>query len=162
MTTSDLVWPDHVTLGEARRWLRQEAQDKGGTCPCCTQRAQIYRRTIHSGMARALVVMCREHGMDWQDKTSTLRGYGAAARDESLLRFWGLLEEDVRTREDGGHAGWWRVTDAGRRFVHGRILVPKYALVYDGRCLGSDGPHVSIVQCLGKRFNLSRLMAGEE
>ncbi|WP_037065874.1 hypothetical protein [Pseudonocardia acaciae] len=153
-------FPDTAPLGQAREWLRQHAVGKGAACPCCQQRAQVYHRGIHAGMARALVVMYREHGTEWQNKTVTLRGLGSGARDESLLRYWGLLEEDQRPREDGGRAGWWRVTPLGRAFVLGEATVPKYARVYDGRCLGLDGEAVSIVQCLGKRFNLLALLEG--
>ena len=148
-----------VTLAEARQRLG-DALEEGTRCPCCDQHAQVYRRSIHSGMARALVAMYRAHGTAWQDKTATLRGLGSASRDESLLRYWLLLEEATEPRPDGGRAGWWRVTSIGEAFVTRGLRVQKYARVYDGRCLGLDGEPVSIVQCLGKRFNLAALLAG--
>lgn len=146
-----------TTLHEARERLMVERWE-GTDCPCCGQRAQVYKRSLHSGMGRALVIMYRAAGTEWQDKTVTLRGVGAAARDESLLRYWGLLEEAAVRREDGGRAGWWRVTDLGRDFVLERIKVDKYVYVYDRECLGSDGPTVSIRDCLGTRFDLRDLL----
>jgi hypothetical protein len=148
-----------TTLEEARQQLG-DALEEGTRCPVCDQHAQVYRRSIHAGMARALVLMYREHGTEWQDKTETLKGIGSAARDESLLRYWLLLEEHPGPREDGGRAGWWRVTSLGKAFVVAGLRVQKYALVYNGSCLGFEGDRVSIHHCLGKRFNLARLLEG--
>jgi hypothetical protein len=148
-----------VTLEQARDWLRQRT-DEGARCPCCTQFAKVYKRAINSGMARALVTMYRVGGEDWLHKPTVLRGLGAAARDEALLRYWGLVEEEVAVRPDGGRTGWWRVTPKGGLFVLNVTTVQKYALVYDSRCLGLDGPQVSIVDALGTKFNLNDLMAG--
>jgi hypothetical protein len=145
-------------VSQARQWLREQARDHGADCPVCKRFTKVYRRSINSGMAYALAMMWSEHGTGWQDKTVTLRGVGAAARDESLLRYWGLIEEDQRRREDGGRAGWWRVTETGAEFAVGRRSVPKYALVYDSRCLGVEGPPVTIRDCLRDRFDLEELL----
>lgn len=150
--------PDDATLGEAKEWLRQRIAE-GARCPCCTQFAKEYRRKLNSGMAFALVRMYQLHGTSWQDKTITLKGAAAAARDESLLRHWGLLEEDKRTRADGGHAGWWRVTDLGEQFIQGRVKVRSHVVLYDNRFRGLNGFEVTIEQCLGSRFSRAELMA---
>ena len=149
------------TVGEAAAWLAVESQKGGAKCPCCTQLVKVYRRALNAGMAYALVVMYRSHGLGWQQKTETLRGVGAAARDESLLRYWDLLEEDLRLREDGGRAGWWRVTEAGREFVLGRSRVPRHAVVFDTRCLRLDDTdgQVTIREALARKFNWAELMA---
>ena len=146
------------TLEQAKQWLRDRVDD-GARCPCCNQYAKIYRRKLNSGMAAALVRMYRTHGCDWQDKTITLRGYAAAARDESLLRYWDLLEEATDTRDDGGRAGWWRVTTRGAHFVQGFAKVQSHALVYDSNLRSLDGPMVTIHDCLGAKFSLAELMA---
>jgi hypothetical protein len=44
--------------------------------------------------------------------------------------------------------------------VLNRSLVPTYAQIYDGRCLGYDGEPVSIVDALGKKFDYHELMEG--
>ena len=51
--------------------------------------------------------------------------------DAAKLVYWGLIEEEALQREDGGRAGWWRVTAYGERFLKGLIRVPKYARVFD-------------------------------
>lgn len=147
------------SLRDAQNWLRDQVDD-GARCPCCTQYAKVYRRKINSGMARALVEMYVKARNDWIHKPTALSGLGAAARDESLLRYWGLIEESSEEREDGGRAGWWRVTELGSDWLHARVTVPKYARVYDGRCLGLTGEPCTAAEALGARFDLRELMAG--
>jgi len=148
-----------TTVAEEKARLRAEWEE-GTTCRCCGQRVQLYRRKLNSGMARALIVMYRAHGLEWQDKTVTLSGVGAAARDEPLLRFWGLLEEDTRTREDGGRAGWWRVTEKGAAFIRQGTRVPKYAKTFNSQCYGLEGESITIRDALGDRFDLEELLYG--
>lgn len=152
---------DNTPLGTARRWLRDRV-DEGERCPCCTQLAKVYRRALNAGMARALIAMYRAGGTDWIHKPTVLKGLGSAARDESILRYWGLLEEEKDRRPDGGRSGWWRVTDAGEEFVLGATTVPKHARIYDGRCLGLDPEsYISIKDALGNKFDYDALMRGE-
>lgn len=152
--------PELTTLAEAQAWIRDQADGDGARCPCCTQLAKVYRRRLNAGMARSLIVMYRCHGLAWQDKTVTLSGVGAAARDESLLRYWCLLEEADATREDGGRAGWWRVTTRGALFVRDMLRVPAHAIVYDGRCLGLDDQagRIGIRDALSRKFDYDELM----
>ena len=156
-TTAAVPGPS-TSLGEARAWLRKRVGE-GERCPCCQQFAKVYKRSINSSMARALVTMYRVAGTDWV-KMSDALGAGKVDRaDEAKLRYWKLIEEEPELRPDGGRAGWWRVTDLGRQFVLGTVTVPKYAHVYDGRCLGLEGAPVRIEEALGNRFDLSELMA---
>lgn len=146
---------DTSTLREAKVWLRGEL-DGGAKCPCCTQLAKVYRRKLNAGMARSLLRMYNAGGIEWVDVPTVCVG---SSREEGKLRYWGLVEEDDTPREDGGHAGQWRVTPAGRAFILGDLTVQSHAKVYDSRCLGLEGPQVTIIDCLGKRFNLAELMA---
>jgi len=157
------MFRDEMTLGEARSLLRTLV-DEGERCPCCTQLAKVYKRKIHSTMARELIHFWRRAGIDWFD-LPVLAGEISGKRraytgDSAKLRYWGLLQENDTRREDGGRAGWWRVTDKGAAFVRDALLVPKYARIYDGRCLGLDGDPVSIRDSLGDKFRYDDLMAG--
>jgi hypothetical protein len=145
---------DNVTLGEARAWLRKRAEE-GATCPCCTQFAKVYKRKLNSGMARSLIAMFVIKGTDWVHIPTEL---SARSREEGKLAYWGLVEESVEPRDDGGRAGWWRVTPAGRRFVLRETRVPKYARIYDGRRLSLTGEPVSIMDALGDKFDYNELM----
>jgi hypothetical protein len=146
-----------ATLEEARAWLRLR-REEGAKCPCCKQLTRVYRRRLNSGMARALVLLYKAGGTDWVHKPTILGGVGAAARDESLLRYWGLLAEADARRQDGGRAGWWRVTLPGAEFVLGERLVPEYVVVYDSRALRTEGKMIDIQMALGNRFNLDDLL----
>jgi len=149
------------TLARAKRDLQAGLAD-GTHCPCCGQRAQLYHRALNSGMAAALVVLTRESlPGEWVHKPTVLRGLGASARDEALLRYWELLEDSLEVREDGGKNGWWRVTPKGRAFVEDpSMTVPKYVNVYSGQSHGLDGPPITIVDALGQRFNYGELLRG--
>lgn len=145
------------TLAEARDWLRTRL-DEGEHCPCCTQYAKVYRRKINSGMARSLIAMYRISPTDWIHLPTQV---GARSREEGKLAYWGLVEEENSIRPDGGRAGWWRLTQKGRIFVQGNTALPKYARVYDGRCLGLiTGETATIHDALGTAFSYDDLMRG--
>lgn len=156
--TATTELPDQVTLGEARQFLRERIDD-GHPCPLCHQHAKVYKRSINSGMVRGLAEMWKAHGTHWHDKISTLRARGVDGREESKLRYWALVEESPERRDDGGHAGTWRVTENGEAFLLGGLRVPKYAHIYDSRCLRFSGPHVSVYDCVRERFDLRELLS---
>jgi hypothetical protein len=146
-----------ITLEEAKADLRKHL-DEGARCPCCTQFAKVYRRKIHAAMARDLVITYREAGDEWFHVRKVL-GYHHG--DFAKLAMWELIEESSEKRDDGGRAGWWRVTPLGTRYVSGVHRVPKYARVYDGRLLSLDHSElVDIHDALGTKFSLADLMAG--
>lgn len=145
---------DGMTLAEARNELRELVMEAGHKCPCCTQLAKVYRRKIHATMARSLILMWRAAGTDWVH-VPTVAGDACEA---GKLRYWGLVEEEKATRPDGGRTGWWRVTDKGAAWIGDRTRVPKYAHIYDGRCLRVAGDPISITDALGDRFDYGELM----
>lgn len=150
---------DDLSLAQARQVMLSQRDDPGGTfCPCCTQHVQLYRRKLHSGMVASLISMYRSGGL-LPVHTPTVLGKKQA--DEAKMRWWGLIEECDVTRDDGGRAGWWRVTQLGEQFVLGRSRVPSHALVYLNDCEGFDGELVDVRQALGERFRYDDLMSGE-
>ena len=148
---------DTRTVDEAARWVRDN-RDEGVTCPCCDQLAKVYRRPINSGMAVSLITMYRTARQEWQHIPTTI---GGKSREEGKLRYWSLVEEQRTVkRDDGGRAGFWRVTDLGAAFVLGRVTVPKYARIYNKVCLALEGEQVTIQDALGTKFNYMELMHG--
>jgi hypothetical protein len=144
-------------LGQLKAWLRAKA-DEGTTCPLCEQTVKVYRRKITSTMARSLIEMYRAAGKDWAHLPTVISSQRA---DEGKLAYWGLLEEEKVRRPDGGRAGYWRVTDLGELFIQGNLAVPKYARVYNGRCLSLvTTEKVTIKDALGTKFDYAELMAG--
>jgi hypothetical protein len=79
--------------------------------------------------------------------------------DGAACPCWHLVAELDEPRDDGGRAGYWRVTELGVEFLRGTLRVPKYARVYDGRRLGFAGELVGVADCLGEPFRLDELMA---
>jgi hypothetical protein len=145
-----------ATIREGVDYVLKVAADGGGECPCCRQRVQVYRRTIGSGMARALINQWRAVGQDWT-KTRLL---WTMTHEAAQLQWWGLIEPG-QDRPDGGKGGEWRITDAGRDFVLGKISVAKHAKVFDGTLLGLDASDgvISIEDALGTRFSYAELMS---
>jgi hypothetical protein len=80
--------------------------------------------------------------------------------ESSQLIWWDLLEEELVLRPDGGRAGFWRITEIGRRFVEGEITLTKKAMIYDHTKLSMEGPQVTFAQVLKKPFDLQELMSG--
>lgn len=145
------------TLEEVREWLRDRVDD-GAKCPCCTQFAKVYRRKITVQAARVLIRMYHAAGTDWVNLPDLIERKGA---DEAKPRYWGLLEAMEGTRPDGSsRVGWWRLTPEGVAFVRDELRVPKYARIYDGRCLSLEGDPVGIRDALGTKFRYDELMAG--
>lgn len=143
------------TVVEARRWLR-EHDEEGAICPCCTQLVRVYRRRIHATMASRLIRFYRRYGLDYGSLPKLT--LGGAESDFGKLRYWDLIEEADLERQDGGRAGWWRVTVAGEWWVQGLSRIPLHALIYDSRLLRLEGRRIGVVEALGKRFNYAELM----
>jgi hypothetical protein len=143
-------------LREAQDELREQLlAGEAVRCPCCTQLAKVYKRQIHAKMAYTLIRAYRVGGLEWVHLPSQVPD---RARDDGMLAYWGLLEESTEPREDGGRAGWWRITAAGYDFLRGRFPVRKYAHVYDGRVLQLSGDLRYIRDCLGDKFDYDELM----
>jgi hypothetical protein len=152
--TTPVVWDYTQPLSHVQAQLR-ELIDDGTRCPCCAQMAKVYRRTIHAKMARELIQCYREAGTAWFHMPSIIGHTGDLAK----ARYWNLMREDTtELREDGGRAGWWQITPTGEAFINHQVSVPKYARIYDGRKLSLEGPPVTIVDSLGKKFNYRELM----
>lgn len=180
--------PDSATIAEAKRYLRAH-WTAGATCPCCTQRVQLYRRTITAGMALALLSLYRatralpaagaggdghlsEDPYLHAEKTFKAdRSLPQAARgDFTKLALWGMIEPAPGKREDGStRNGYWRITETGRLFAEGKLAVRKYVWLFNNREYAPpDGEararqRVMIGDALGKRYDYSEMMnAGRE
>jgi hypothetical protein len=149
----------NTPVGEAREHIMEQAREDGIKCPCCDQLAKVYRRQIYSTMVRQIIKLYRAGAATRYVHVPTVIGYNGG--DVCKLRYWGLIEEQDETRTDGGRAGNWRLTELGVAWIKGEVTVPKYALIYDGRCLALEGDPVNIQNSLGKKFNYYELMAGE-
>lgn len=133
------------------------AEGESFDCPTCGQHAKVYKRTITSSMAYALIQMYRakgdEHG--WFHLPSVV-GHGG---DAAKLAYWNFIEPKGGERADGSkRTGWWRITFDGEAFVRGTLFVRRYVHVYNGAVLGKSGHTITIRDALGTRFNYDALM----
>jgi hypothetical protein len=143
------------SLEEARDQLYSLVADgEAVRCPCCDQTAKLYKRKIHSTMARTLILMYKTHGTSYGHMPSL----DINTHEGAQLSWWGLIEEDDKTRADGGRAGWWKVSDLGKKFILKQRQVKEYALIYNGTCLDLEGGDVWISDCLAKGFDYRELM----
>lgn len=153
---------DTSTLKEARDWLRERLDD-GEECPCCTQRAQTYKRKLNVTMIKALAKLARAqknlHDDVYLHAPTVLDKDADLAREVGKLAYWDLLIEGTGKRGDGGHAGMWRVSLLGLEFLRGEKKVFKYARVFNGRRLGYDGDRIDINEVAGE-FDLRELLEG--
>ena len=147
------------TIDEAKRWLRDRLNE-GAECPVCRQHAQLYRRKLNAGMARALIQIYRHAGLEWtrvQDIPDGPRG-----GDYAKLRFWGFLEPRGDKADDGNSSGWWRVTIDGQRFLLNSMTAPSHVGTYNNKTYPLTDPvaQISIQEALGDKFNYDDLLRG--
>lgn len=131
---------------------------EGTVCPCCGRYAKINKFSINGSMVRALSwiaeesertvdgwAMVQENGPDWIKRSNS----------HAKLLHWGLLERKaVDDGVDKVCSGIYRPTKSGVDFLLGRLLVKKFALVYNNITLLLDGPMVGVDDCAGKKFKL--------
>jgi hypothetical protein len=137
--------------------------NKGLDCPCCGRYAKVYRRTMTSAIARLLIWMYNKSGdaTPWIHLNSA-EGIGTLHRgDHAKLRFWGLVEAKPIEESDGEKrcAGYWRITEKGKKFVRNEIEVPAKIILLFNEFIGFDGNQMSIKDALGKKFSYSDLMS---
>lgn len=150
---------DDTPLREVRDFVAHGAETGGVICPACSQRAEVYPRTMTSDMARVLIAMWNKSGQDWvkvPGLTNAPKG-----GDYAKMRFWGLIENRPEDRREDGSSrtGWWRITDLGRDFVLGRMTIVNHAHIYNNEPLRHDGTSMNIRDALGKKFNYAELMS---
>lgn len=143
-----------------------EPTEEGCRCPACNQYVKLYHRKITSSMAYGLILIFRENRKNdnqyihlWNFFKSLNIPSAIMTGDIMKLRYWGLLERKNGEREDGSNrVGFYRITEKGKEFVNGNILVPKEAKVFNSKFFGFAGDKISIKQALKSKFNYEELM----
>lgn len=128
------------------------------TCPCCDQLVKVYQRKVSGVAARDLIKFSRTSTEGEYRHISKIQ-LASGGGDFAKLQLWGLVIEETNSDTGKRTSGMWCITDKGRKFVEGSVLLPKYVLIYNGRFLGFDGEDVTIEECLGNKFNYSELMS---
>ncbi len=153
--------------------LEQEFRDRledGVDCALCGRHAKIYAKPLYAAMGRALLHVYRyfqrPDAEEWVHMGQLLgtkpEAHSYAGGDPSKLVLWGLLEARPGERPDGSHrVGFYRLTQLGRDFVEGRVMVHRRVRTYAGKVLGFAGPQVTLSDVLGEAFSLTELVGAE-
>ena len=153
------------TIDEARAELRKN-WETGLNCPCCGQRVQLYKVVLTSAQTTGLVNLYR---MDKKQpnqyfKISDIEAYkeGFSGGSFAKCKHWGLAVDQVNTDTHKRTSGMWAITDLGRRFVEGKVTVPKYVQLYNKKKYG-DPTHeaVHIQDTFKSRFDYHKLMGND-
>lgn len=150
------------TIAEAKAYLKENHKE-GTSCPCCGQFVKMYSRKITSTDAYGLITFYRHAGTTFQHAKNLFREHVPKATINdggtfAKLRHYQLIESAGKTRDDGGHAGIWRVTPLGESFVKGEISIKSKVLLYNGKCYGVEGDNITIQGALRNKFNYNELM----
>lgn len=131
-----------------------------GDCPCCGRYAQVYKRQVNSTCVVKLIKCFKLGGETEYVHGGAVHIHGmSGAGDFSVAKYWGLLEQKYHEPDEKKSSGYWRLTEKGIDFIGKLITIPKYALVFDDQLIRLEGEQVSIVDCLGEKFNYAELMA---
>lgn len=134
--------------------------DKAVQCPHCTQWVKLYRRSITSPMAEALIALFRLNRTTRRYYHITDIMPNRHPGDFAKLVYWGLIEEQPKApNKDTRTSGYWRITEQGDDFVNRRVRVQKYVRVFDSRVYGFEGELADIAECLSNAFSYQELMA---
>ena len=88
-----------------------------------------------------------------QNCDSAIRG------DIVKLKYFGLIEPRVETREDGSDRnGYYKVTEKAISFVNRKIKVPKYFNIFNNKLMGYSEEQVDIADALNNKFEYEKLM----
>lgn len=136
--------------------LKELMRPEGVICPCCTQRAKIYKRSITHEMAEDLIKLAHMP-TGWHHVKAM--GYKGGSGDFAKLAYWGLIEERPKDPSVSKKrtSGEWRITEKGTDFVLGTIKVKLYAHMYNKTVLAYSGEEVGITDCVDE-FHYQELM----
>jgi hypothetical protein len=148
------------SLAEAREWVMAN-RDDGVRCPCCDRYAKRYWRQLHSGVITYLIKFLRVTLANPDEPWHHYRTFGNDGQDYRKAQAWELIEPRPGNEDpDKKQSGYWRLLPKGIDFLYGRTTVPKYAIIYNDTLEGFDGPQVTVVDCLTKKFSYPELMEG--
>ncbi len=152
------------TLSEARTEFFAARELKGMHCPCCDRWGKLNRRPLSSGIAMGLCWCYKLRRHDWFDIEDIRRevlkqdGFTIVRGNLTIARWWGLLEKKNKEDDENPASGFYRVTEAGSRFVLGLSPARKYAYHYNQKCEGLSEETITIHEALGTKFSWIEVM----
>ncbi len=77
--------------------------------------------------------------------------------DYSIIKHFGLMEEEINDLTEKKNSGYWRITQKGIDFVSQKIEVPSHVNLYNNKVLGFSDTKTNVVKSLGTKFNFKEL-----
>ncbi len=133
------------------------------TCPCCGQLVKLYKRTITHSMVYHLIKLYK---LQQQSGSSQLQFFHmrqigtpkSGGGDFSKLQYWGLIAPMAHVMGAKKTSGKWRITTEGMRFVRNKLMVEKYAEVYNGSVQQFSGGMINVTDAINQQFDYKKLM----
>ena len=145
-----------------KRWMKPKLS-QGVVCPCCGKKCKKYARPLNNGMARMMLALYRAEtdGEGWAHVTRFEHvdgvDLGVVNGDYTYLKHWGLLE--AKRKENGEPAsGVWRLTELGKKFVSGEVVVPRKVVLVNDILIETSEETTDIYKALGERFDYKALV----
>lgn len=146
------------TVGDAQDYIEALCEE-GVECPCCGQLSRLWKRKLNSNMAVFLISLVRAWNANGREPVHhTACSY--VGRDYPLVARFGLactMENDDDSKRT---SGMWEPTSDGVDFVHDRLNVRRYVLIFDNRVIGFTGETIGVREALGDSFNYRELLEG--
>lgn len=153
--------PDTATVGEARQRLREDCF-KGTNCDVCRQRVQMYKYTINGTAVADLINLYNLTGGKTKDFRHVNEFSNLASRSFTKLKHWGLIEDSVNEDTAKRTSGMWAMTDKGRAFVLGQIMIPDRVILFNKQAYNpQEKNEITVEEALGKKFNYQELISGK-
>ena len=145
------------TLAEAKQFIN-DGREEDVNCPCCGTLAKVYARKFNHGMVASLIYLYGtwKRGDRYVFLRNEIPRKVLKANQYQLPAYWGLMKK--RTVDGKPQEGQWRITGKGIRFLHRKLKVPQYALLYKGDCLGFRGNLIGPKDAVGVHFDFRELM----
>lgn len=147
------------TLEQAKRDYQKVLKGDGGRCPCCKRWGKINGYQVTSTQVKGMIWMYKNFRKNEWIELGKAPKYILRSKALATLRHWDLVEKKPKEeKEDKRGSGFWRLTQKGRDFIRKKIVLPKYAFVFDSRLISYSTERVDVIQSLNKKFSYEELM----
>lgn len=110
-----------------------------GICTECGAKKVEYRFGFNKGLAIFLVKLY-ERGEP--AKTDDLGLTYSQRTNSQKIRYWGLARPYI-TEDTVQKRGWWVITKKGIDFITGKLLIPKYVVMYRNNVVREERPMIT-------------------
>lgn len=110
-------------------------------CQHCQAKMIEYTFTFNKGLAKCLWLLRDTTGPVEIKKLSMTRSQWT---NFQKLRYWTFIAPVLG--ENAKKGGYWKITEAGKRFLQGRIQVPKKVVMYRNQFVRFEGEKITFDQ----------------